>query len=277
MTAGERVRFWIDADEDAAADVDDRDERPALSTRSSSWQIDKALGAPPPTPPDVAKPPADAKKTPRGVFYKVLKAGKGGAKPTPTDAVKRQLHRLDDRRPHVRLVGDQQRSPRSSACRACMRGWTDGIPLMSVGDKYRFWIPDVLAYKGQPGRPQGMLVFDVELRRGQGRGEARHAAAHRIHERTDGTVAPSPPRGAGVPIRSSRSPAGLINKTFVVRDGATPIAVLQQLHPIFGADVNLDLEAVTTHLAPAGIVTPRLIRTLDGQPWVEHDGASGAR
>jgi peptidylprolyl isomerase len=42
-------------------------------------------------------------------------------------------------------------------------GWTDGIPVMSAGDKVRFWIPEEMAYKGQPGRPQGMLVFDVEL------------------------------------------------------------------------------------------------------------------
>jgi peptidylprolyl isomerase len=34
---------------------------------------------------------------------------------------------------------------------------------MSVGDKYRLWIPEDLAYKGRPGKPQGMLVFDVEL------------------------------------------------------------------------------------------------------------------
>jgi peptidylprolyl isomerase len=42
-------------------------------------------------------------------------------------------------------------------------GWTDGLQQMSVGDKFRFWIPDTLAYKGQQGRPQGMLVFDIEL------------------------------------------------------------------------------------------------------------------
>ncbi len=42
-------------------------------------------------------------------------------------------------------------------------GWTDGIPQMKVGEKARFWIPEELAYKGQPGRPQGMLVFEVEL------------------------------------------------------------------------------------------------------------------
>jgi FKBP-type peptidyl-prolyl cis-trans isomerase len=27
----------------------------------------------------------------------------------------------------------------------------------------RFWIPEELAFKGAPGKPQGMLVYDVEL------------------------------------------------------------------------------------------------------------------
>ncbi|HEY6039340.1 MAG TPA: phosphotransferase [Kofleriaceae bacterium] len=65
---------------------------------------------------------------------------------------------------------------------------------------------------------------------------------------------------------------GLINATFVVRDGGEPIAVLQRLHAIFGADVNLDLDAVTTHLAARGMTTPRLVRTLDGRPCLEHGG-----
>lgn len=34
---------------------------------------------------------------------------------------------------------------------------------MSPGETRRFWIPETLAYKGQPGRPAGMLVFDVTL------------------------------------------------------------------------------------------------------------------
>ena len=42
-------------------------------------------------------------------------------------------------------------------------GWTEGLQLMVVGEKARLWIPQDLAYRGQPGRPQGMLVFDVEL------------------------------------------------------------------------------------------------------------------
>ena len=42
-------------------------------------------------------------------------------------------------------------------------GWTEGLQLMVNGEKRRFWIPEKLAYKGQPGKPAGMLVFDVEL------------------------------------------------------------------------------------------------------------------
>jgi Ser/Thr protein kinase RdoA (MazF antagonist) len=67
---------------------------------------------------------------------------------------------------------------------------------------------------------------------------------------------------------------GLINATFAVRspDGA-PVAVLQRLHPVFGADVHLDIEAVTRHLAAKGMPTPHLIPALDGRRWVEVDGA----
>jgi Ser/Thr protein kinase RdoA (MazF antagonist) len=69
-------------------------------------------------------------------------------------------------------------------------------------------------------------------------------------------------------------PGGLINQTFVVREGGAPRAVLQRLHPVFGPEVNLDLEAVTAHLASRGMTTPRLVRTADDRAWVEHDGAT---
>jgi peptidylprolyl isomerase len=34
---------------------------------------------------------------------------------------------------------------------------------MVEGESRRFWIPVELAYQGQPGKPAGMLVFDVQL------------------------------------------------------------------------------------------------------------------
>jgi Ser/Thr protein kinase RdoA (MazF antagonist) len=65
---------------------------------------------------------------------------------------------------------------------------------------------------------------------------------------------------------------GLINATFAVRRAGEPVAVIQRLHPVFGAEVNLDLEAVTRHLAAKGLVTPTLIRTRGGDAWIEADG-----
>ena len=65
---------------------------------------------------------------------------------------------------------------------------------------------------------------------------------------------------------------GLINATYVVHADGAPIAVLQRLHPVFGPDVNLDLDAVTSHLAARGMETPRLIRTLDGATSIEAEG-----
>lgn len=160
MTAGTRVRFWLDAEQMKPQIVPTASGQ--LCFEVEVLQIDKAAAAAPPAPPDVAKPPASAKRTARGVFYKVLKAGKGGPKPTPTDAVK--VHytgwTIDGRMFDSSVIKGE---PAEFALNGVIAGWTDGIPLMSIGDRMRFWIPDELAYKGQPGRPQGMLVFDVEL------------------------------------------------------------------------------------------------------------------
>src|SRR6185295_8890998 len=43
-----------------------------------------------------------------------------------------------------------------------IKGWTEGVQLMVVGETRRFWIPEALAYGGRRD-PRGMLVFDVEL------------------------------------------------------------------------------------------------------------------
>jgi len=65
---------------------------------------------------------------------------------------------------------------------------------------------------------------------------------------------------------------GLINATFQVLEAGHPIAVLQRLHPVFAGEVNIDLDAVTAHLAGKGIETPRLIRTRAGDRWIEVEG-----
>lgn len=66
--------------------------------------------------------------------------------------------------------------------------------------------------------------------------------------------------------------SGLINKTFCVEDAqGAPKAIVQRLHSIFDSRVNLDIEAVTTHLAGKGVITPRLIPTDEGDLWIEEE------
>jgi len=65
-----------------------------------------------------------------------------------------------------------------------------------------------------------------------------------------------------------------INQTFVVRPRSqTDSLVLQRLHPVFGARVHVDIEAVTTHLAIKNLDTPRLVRTRSGDLWLTDPSA----
>ncbi len=65
---------------------------------------------------------------------------------------------------------------------------------------------------------------------------------------------------------------GLINTTYSIVDGdQNPVAVLQRLHPAFGAEVNVDIEAITQYLASKGVATPLLIRPLDGHSCFVED------
>lgn len=58
---------------------------------------------------------------------------------------------------------------------------------------------------------------------------------------------------------------GLINRTFIARERGGELRVLQQVNPVFPPAVNEDIDAVTAHLAERGLLTPRLVRTVDGE------------
>jgi len=113
-------------------------------------------------PPDVAAPPADAQKTPSGLASKVLKPGTGADKPTPNDEV--TVHYTGWTTDGKMFDSSVKRGqPATFPLQGVIAGWTEGVPLMVVGEKRRFWIPVELAYKNAPGKPAGMLVFDIEL------------------------------------------------------------------------------------------------------------------
>ncbi|KGQ20327.1 Peptidyl-prolyl cis-trans isomerase [Lysobacter dokdonensis DS-58] len=103
--------------------------------------------------------------TKSGLQYTILRQG-AGLRPKPGERV-RVLYRgtlLDGT--EFDSTGDGQ--PRTFSLSQVIAGWSEGLAMMPVGGKYRFWIPGDLAY-GASGMPQGnigpnaTLVFDVEL------------------------------------------------------------------------------------------------------------------
>ena len=115
-----------------------------------------------PPPPDVAAPPPGSLKTVSGLSTKVLQAGSGDRRPRSTDRV--VVHYTGWTTDGKMFDSSVQRGmPSEFRLDGVIRGWTEGVQMMVKGEKRRFWIPERLAYQGQPGQPAGMLVFDIEL------------------------------------------------------------------------------------------------------------------
>jgi FKBP-type peptidyl-prolyl cis-trans isomerase len=114
-------------------------------------------------PPDVAAPPADAIVTSTGLASKVLLPGSGGEHPSKDAKV--QVHYTGWTTDGKMFDSSITRgTPATFPLSGVIKGWTEGVQLMVAGEQRRFWIPADLAYGNKPGRPMGMLVFDVELR-----------------------------------------------------------------------------------------------------------------
>ena len=115
-----------------------------------------------PAPPDVAAPPPDSLKTSTGLSTSVLEKGPGQRHPRATDRV--VVHYTGWTTDGTMFDSSVQRGePSEFGLNEVIRGWTEGVQMMVEGEKRRFWIPAQLAYEGQPSKPQGMLVFDVQL------------------------------------------------------------------------------------------------------------------
>ena len=106
------------------------------------------------------------KTTESGLQYIVLKEG-SGEKPTANSKVRVHYHgTLIDGTVFDSSV--DRGEPTEFGVSQVIKGWTEGLQLMPVGSKYKFFIPQDLAYGAFP-RPNGpikpfaTLIFDVEL------------------------------------------------------------------------------------------------------------------
>lgn len=104
--------------------------------------------------------------TASGLQYIVLKEGKG-EKPLETSTVKVHYHgTLIDGTVFDSSV--DRKEPAEFPVNRVIKGWTEGLQLMSVGSKYKFFIPQELAYGATPReggaiKPFMPLIFEVEL------------------------------------------------------------------------------------------------------------------
>lgn len=114
---------------------------------------------------------ANAKKpgilsTPSGLQYEIISRGpEGGKMPKATSKVKVNYKgsKLDG---SVFDASERHGGPAEFPLDGVIKGWTEGLQLMRVGDKFRFTIPSELAY-GEQGPPaigaNQILIFDVEM------------------------------------------------------------------------------------------------------------------
>ncbi|MEI8117241.1 MAG: FKBP-type peptidyl-prolyl cis-trans isomerase [Flavobacteriia bacterium] len=103
--------------------------------------------------------------TASGLQYEVLKEGKGER---PTAASKVKVHYHGTTPEGVVFDSSVDRGePISFGLDQVIKGWTEGVQLMKVGSKYRFYIPQELAYGPSSPSPTIKaympLVFEVEL------------------------------------------------------------------------------------------------------------------
>lgn len=104
--------------------------------------------------------------TKSGLQYEVLKEGEGKVSPKPTDKVTTHYHGtlLDGT---VFDSSVQRGEPIDFPVNGVIKGWTEALQLMQVGDKYKLYIPADLAYgnRGAGGKigPGETLIFEVEL------------------------------------------------------------------------------------------------------------------
>jgi peptidylprolyl isomerase len=187
MVVGEKRRFWIP--EDLAYGG-----RPGAPQGMLVFDVELIeiveSADPPETPADVAAPPEDAEVTPSGLASKRLTEGTGTAHPDSWDQV--TVHytgwTTDGKMFDSSITRGQ---PATFPLDRVIPGWTEGLQLMVVGERRRLWIPEELAYKGQANRPQGMLVFDVELIEIKDQVEPPKAPADVAGPPTDATVTDS--------------------------------------------------------------------------------------
>jgi len=104
-------------------------------------------------------------ETASGLQYQILEKGEGSEHPTASSKVKVHYHGslLDGT---VFDSSVDRGEPISFGLNQVISGWTEGVQLMAIGDKFKFFIPSELGYGNRAAgkiAPGSLLIFEVTL------------------------------------------------------------------------------------------------------------------
>jgi FKBP-type peptidyl-prolyl cis-trans isomerase len=112
------------------------------------------------------KSKAGVKTTASGIQYIVVTEGSGEKPAGPNSKVKVHYHgtNLEGK---VFDSSVDRGTPSDFGLNQVIKGWTEGVQLMNEGSKYKFFIPQELAYgaqqRGADIKPFSTLIFEIEL------------------------------------------------------------------------------------------------------------------
>ncbi|HYQ02458.1 MAG TPA: FKBP-type peptidyl-prolyl cis-trans isomerase [Polyangiaceae bacterium] len=160
MRVGESRRVWVSAALQPPGEEGPR----SVPARDLVLDItlQKLIRAPE-RPADYALPPPSAQHTASGLRFRFLQRGSGERHPVANSRVTIS-HSGWTNRGVLFASSALAGQPASFVGYELPTGLSEGIQLMRVGDKARFWLPQRLAYEGRSkNAPRGAVVFDVEL------------------------------------------------------------------------------------------------------------------
>ncbi len=208
MVVGEKRRFWIPA-ELAYGETPSRPGAPSgnLTFDVELFSIEAAPEAP--ALPEELTAPDSAERSESGLATQILQKGGGGEKPGPADIITAHFTGWLEDGTLLESTVMNGKPAQFKLNQVSIKGWVEGLQLMTKGEKRRFWIPAALGFgeNPPPGAPTGNLIFDFELLEFQ----AAPKAAEPI---------PAPDDVASAPSDSETSKSGLSSKLLTPGSGS---------------------------------------------------------
>ncbi len=164
MVVGEKRRFWIPAE----LAYGEKPSRPGAPCGNLTFDVELfGIESAPEAPalPGNLTAPDSAEKSPTGLASEILEAGDDGDKPGPSDIVAAHFTGWLEDGTLLESTVVNGKPAQFKLDQVSIKGWVEGLQLMTKGEKRRFWIPASLGFgeNPPPGAPTGNLIFDFEL------------------------------------------------------------------------------------------------------------------